>query len=76
MAVLAKLVISFITNRILTVLFIIFAIWIATQTWSSFNEFFGVKDDNIVEEMIEAAIKKETGILVDLTPDTPEFVAP
>jgi hypothetical protein len=38
----------------------------------AFNEKFGVKDDNIVEEILEDVIKKETGIDMDLTPSSEE----
>ena len=35
---------------------------------SGMNKYFGLKDDNIVEEMVEEFVKEETGINVDFTP--------
>lgn len=34
--------------------------------------YFKMPQDNIVEEICEEVIKKETGIDVDLSPETPE----
>ena len=31
-----------------------------------------LKQDNIVEELVEEGLKKETGVDVDLSPDSPE----
>lgn len=36
------------------------------------NQRFGLEDDNVIEEVAEAVLKKETGIDLDFTPDTPE----
>jgi len=36
------------------------------------NKFLGLKDDNVVEEVVENVIQQETGLDIDLTPDTPE----
>ena len=36
------------------------------------NEKLGLKDDNLGEELIETAIKIETGVDIDLTPDSKE----
>jgi len=36
------------------------------------NQYLGIKDDNIGEEIAEEVIKKETGLDVDLTPGSPE----
>jgi hypothetical protein len=36
------------------------------------NRYLGLRDDNIGEELVEAAIQMETGINVDLTPSSPE----
>ena len=35
---------------------------------SSLNEKFGMKDDNPIEQGIEAVIKNKTGVAFDLTP--------
>ena len=37
-----------------------------------FNQYFGLEDDNILEEAIENRVRDTTGIDVDLTPDSPE----
>ncbi len=37
-----------------------------------FNQYFGLKDDNVIEEAIENKLKDTTGLDVDLTPDSPE----
>lgn len=39
-------------------------------TW--LNKKLGLRDDNIIEEAVEEAIKEETGLDVDMTPDSPE----
>lgn len=36
------------------------------------NRYLGLSDDNIGEELIEAAVKIETGLDIDLTPSSPE----
>jgi hypothetical protein len=36
------------------------------------KKYFGTKDDNVIEEMVEFEIRDKTGIDVDLTPDSPE----
>lgn len=37
---------------------------------------FKLKKDNIIEEIAEDIIENQTGIKIDLTPDTPETVVP
>lgn len=39
---------------------------------SYINKKFGLKDDNLGEELIEEAIEMKTGLDVDLTPSSPE----
>ena len=39
---------------------------------SYINRCMGLKDDNIIEEGVESAIKSKTGVDVDLTPGSPE----
>jgi hypothetical protein len=34
--------------------------------------YFGMQDDSLTEELIEGAIKYETGAEIDLTPSSPE----
>ena len=51
---------------------LIFFIACALCSCSSLNEEVGLKDDNLLEETVEAVIKEETGLEVDLTPSTPE----
>lgn len=36
------------------------------------NAYFGLQDDNFAEEAIEAGIRYETGLDLDLTPSSPE----
>ena len=36
------------------------------------NKKLGIQDDNPIEESVEEVIKVQTGLNVDLTPDTPE----
>ena len=40
---------------------------------SSFNEYMGLADDNLIEEYIEEYIEDELGIGVDLTPESLEI---
>ena len=40
---------------------------------SYLNRKAGIKDDNVLEEVIEAQIEKELGMDIDLTPSTPEL---
>ena len=37
----------------------------------SLNQAFGMKDDNPVEEVVEQVVERETGVHLDLTPDSP-----
>lgn len=39
---------------------------------SYINQKMGLQDDNLGEEVIEAVIKTETGLDIDLTPASPE----
>lgn len=39
---------------------------------SQINEKLGLPDDNLGEEVIENVIKEEVGVIVDLTPASPE----
>ncbi len=39
---------------------------------STINQRLGLKDDNLVEEKIEYIIQLETGLNIDLTPDSKE----
>lgn len=36
------------------------------------NKRFGLSDDNIIEEAVEAQIDELTGVYIDLSPRTPE----
>ena len=40
--------------------------------WHKINQYFGVPDDNLIEQDIEKIIKDESGIDVDLTPNSKE----
>ena len=39
---------------------------------SALNQRLGLQDDNLGEEIFEAIIDMKTGIIIDLTPDSPE----
>lgn len=39
---------------------------------STINRQLGIEDDNPIEETVEEVIKSETGLDLDLTPDSPE----
>lgn len=45
---------------------------ITVAACSQINQKLGLPDDNLGEELIEAAIKIKTGLDIDLTPDSPE----
>lgn len=36
------------------------------------NRYFGLEDENVIEESSEFLIKYQTGMDIDLTPSTPE----
>lgn len=36
--------------------------------FSLINQYFGIKDDNIVEELVEDILKEELDVDIDLTP--------
>lgn len=39
---------------------------------SQLNRYFGLEDDNVIEESVEKVIQGYTGMDIDLTPATPE----
>jgi len=39
---------------------------------SYFNNRFGLQDDHLLEEMVEEHIKNQTGLDIDLTPESEE----
>lgn len=51
---------------------ILFSSMIVLSACSEANRKLGVQDDNLVEEIVEEAIKGKTGLDIDLTPATPE----
>lgn len=53
------------TNILIFSIFII----IFTGACTKINKYFGLKDDNDVEQMVEKVIEDETGLEVDLTPE-------
>lgn len=61
-------------KKVLTYLecLLVFASLISLYSCSQINGYLGLKDDNVYEEIIEAAIKIETGIDIDLTPESKE----
>lgn len=50
----------------------VFALGVVCQCCSWLNRQAGLKDDNIFEEIVEKQLENQTGISVDLTPDSPE----
>lgn len=52
--------------------FIIMMGLILLTSCSYVNEYFGMEDDNLAEEVVEEVIKVKAGINIDLTPDSPE----
>ena len=45
---------------------------ISINSCSYANKKFGLKDDNVAEELVEDIILIKTGVSIDLSPDTPE----
>lgn len=45
------------------------ALALALMACTKVNQFFGLKDDNPIEQKIESIILQETGIELDLTPE-------
>lgn len=44
----------------------------ALTACSGMNESVGLVDDNLIEEIAEEAVRLETGLDVDFTPNSPE----
>lgn len=61
---------SYVIFLLLMVLFATLCMWLTSC--SSINKMFGLKDDNVAEELIEQAIESKTGLNIDLTPSSPE----
>lgn len=64
-------------KRIVTILFIVIvivALAVIAGGCSRINKWFGLADDNIAEECFEGYIEKNTGVDIDLTPDSLERV--
>lgn len=51
---------------------VIVSILVLAAGCCTMNKFLGLKDDNAVEEIVENVIQQETGLDIDLTPNTPE----
>lgn len=63
----------FVGGGMIVLLSILAALWLTScNTIGQLEAFLGVPEDNPVEEAIEAIIQKETGIDIDLTPNSPE----
>jgi hypothetical protein len=45
---------------------------ICMTSCSYVNHQLGLEDDNIAEELVEVGIKSQTGLSIDLTPESPE----
>lgn len=48
------------------------AILLVAVGCSKINQWFGLKDDNPIEEITEKVIESKTGLDIDLTPASPE----
>lgn len=57
---------------IMKAIFFILCLAIILGAWNRVNQLMGLKDDNIVEEVIEHQIKHHTGIDLDFSVDSPE----
>lgn len=53
-------------------LLLIFLVISASALYYSSIAFSSYKHDNLIEEVVEKAIEKATGIDIDLSPDSPE----
>lgn len=52
--------------------FLCISLMILTGCIGYVNNYFGLKDDNPVEEIIEGLIEREIGVDIDLTPTSKE----
>lgn len=52
--------------------YIYILILILVISWVYIDDYFNLKDENVVEEIIENIIERNTNINLDLTPDSPE----
>ena len=57
---------------IIVMSFISLLLVLVITSCSALNAKLGLKDDNLGEEVIEDVIKAETGLSLDLTPNSPE----
>ncbi len=48
------------------------AVCLILTSCGSINKQLGLQDDNLIEESVEAVIKVQTGLDLDLTPESPE----
>ena len=48
------------------------ALLIAFSACHKINQYFGMKDDNAAEEILERVIEVKIGVDIDLTPASPE----
>lgn len=63
---------NFVWTLIMRVFVVVGAIALFLGSCSPVNEWLGLSDDNVAEELIEGLIESETGLLIDLTPQSPE----
>lgn len=47
---------------------VMFGVMASFPSCSKINQYFGLEDDNLIEQMIETLIDYKTGFYVDLTP--------
>lgn len=58
-------------NKVAIISGLVFLLTI-TGACSKINKYFGLPDDNAVEQRIEEIVKDETGVKIDLTPSEQE----
>ena len=51
---------------------ICFVIFLSFGGCEYFNKLLGLKDDNLIESVIEDVIESQLGISIDLTPENPD----
>lgn len=57
---------------IITALLLISFLLLGIISCTPINQYFGLEDDNLVEEMSEEVLRSQTGIDMDFTPGSPE----
>lgn len=50
----------------------LFIVLTIVNSCTPINSYFGLSDDNLIEESIELYLENEMGLDIDLSPETPE----